>query len=608
MRGVIRESLRRVRRQVADDLAADPYLPYLLLLAAFVASFWFWHRVPAFATRDERWRIVDPMVAVGAFAEDPSFESFKRGVRFWRPFGATFYLYGIVLIPVFVVAFATGELAPLARIPARFGTDPWTLWYGTPRWIWTWGILLARLVNAAFAVGCVYVTYRIGTEMRDRATGRIAAVLLTFTWGLLVLAHEVGEDVPALLFFLLVVYLGLRYAQTGEAVTFLGASAAGGAAIAFKLTAAVSVILVVVAYLLRVRNAGPGWREALVRPGLFVGGGVLGAVVIFLGFPTVLTHGVDVLLERIVRGTTGKTEPHNYIVAPTWWWLLRGYLNGLGLPLFVAAVGAVGASVPLLRERSPEADGLLLSFVGLGTFLLLYARWAYVRTHHLLPTFPLLVLVIAIVAARLLDWSRSLARPLIAVLVLSSALYAGVGTLGYATQPRDEATAWLATNAGPNATVETYSHDPQEAAVPHGMTVYRPSHQSATEGDELSRHEWTVRIEERCPDYVELNYYYAFYQLAPDSHSARAERVSRHRLEGYFSSLVRGDEYPYDVVAEFGPRPEFMQDSGSSVDRLPELLRVGIVPRSIQYGDPQDFGVDQYTMILERTGRCTPSS
>ncbi|MFC6724983.1 ArnT family glycosyltransferase [Halobium palmae] len=608
MRPVTGGLLGRARRRLVDDLRRDPYLPYVLLLAAVLAGFWFWHRVPNFATRDERLRIVDPMTAVGIFADDPGVDSLLRAMGDGREFGATFYLYGLALVPVFVAAFVTGQLDAFTALPGLLGVDHWAEWNETPRWIWTWSILLGRLVNVAFAVGCVYVTYRIGTEMRDRATGRLAAVLLSLTWGLLVLAHEVGEDVPALFFFLLVAYLGLRYAQTGEESLFLASCVCGGVAIALKLTTVVCVVLIVVAYLLRVRNAGSEWRDALARPGLFVGGAVLGAVVIVLGFPTVLTHGIDVLGGRILRGATGKGEPHNYIVAPTWWWLLRGYLNGLGLPLFVAAVGAVGASVPLLRERTTEAYGLALSFVGVGTFLLLYARWAYIRTHHLLPTFPLLALVVAVVAMRSLKYNRSLARPFVALLLVTTALYAGVGDLGYATQPRDRATAWLATNAPENATVETYSHDPQEAAVPHGMTVYRPSHQHATEGSELSRHNWTLRIEERCPDYVELNYYYAFYQLAPESHSARAEQLSRHRLDGYYSSLIRGGEYPYDVVAEFGPRPEFVRESNASADRLPELLRVGIDPRSIQYGDPQDFGVDQYTMILERTGRCTVSS
>jgi len=39
----------------------------------------------------------------------------------------------------------------------------------------------ARFVTLLLAVGCVYFSYRIGVSMRDRTTGRLAAVLLTLT-------------------------------------------------------------------------------------------------------------------------------------------------------------------------------------------------------------------------------------------------------------------------------------------------------------------------------------------------------------------------------------------------------------------------------------------
>jgi hypothetical protein len=221
MRPVAGGLIGRAKRCIRDDLESDPYLPYILGLATLLAGFWFWHRVPNFATRDERWRLVDVMSFVGTFADDPGIESLLDGLRTGRTFGATFYLFGLALVPVFVVAFLTGQVEAFVAMPEHASVDLWAHWQRTPRWIWTWSIVLGRLVVVALAVGCVYVTYRIGTVMRGRATGRLAALLLSLTWGFLVLAHEVGEDVPALLFFLLLAYWCTRYTPTGDAALFL---------------------------------------------------------------------------------------------------------------------------------------------------------------------------------------------------------------------------------------------------------------------------------------------------------------------------------------------------------------------------------------------------
>jgi hypothetical protein len=599
----------RAKQQVIDDLKADPYLPYILVLAAVFAMFWFWHRIPNFATRDERWRINNVMVAVGFYVENPTLDSFLRGIAWGRPYGAVFYLYAIALIPVFVAAYITGQLDVFTALPKHQAISLWAHWQRLPEWIWTWSILLTRLANIMLSVGCVYVTYRIGTEMRDRSTGRLAAVLMTFTWGFLIMTHEVGPAIPMLFFWLLVIYFSLHYSQTGDRATFLAGCVCGGVAIAFKLTAGVSVFLLGIAYLLYGRNADTEWRTALVRPGLIVIGAILGAVVIIVGYPSVFSGGIDRLTDRILRGST-RTQPHNWRAEPSWWWILRGYLNGLGLPLFIAVLGGVVGSIPQLRERSPAADGIVLSIAGIVPFILVYARWSYVRTHHLLPTFPLLILILVVTLRHLDDHRRTLARPLIAVLLVTSGLYAGIGVLGYATQPQDEATEWLQMDASENTTIETYIADPQESAVPHEMTVIHPNYGRMTvTGQPANRQaytDWIRAMPQRCPTYIELTTYNSLLYLAPDYRNRRTEALSAPHLTDYYSDLLAEDTYPYTVVAMFGPRPQFL-DREPQHTWLPELLRVGVFPRTVQYGDPQDFGISEYTVILKRTGRCNPS-
>ncbi|MDY7082669.1 MAG: hypothetical protein SXQ77_09750, partial [Halobacteria archaeon] len=41
--------------------------------------------------------------------------------------------------------------------------------------------------------------------------------------------------------------------------------------------------------------------------------------------------------------------------------------------------------------------GEVIALVGVGVVLLVFSLWSYVRTHHLLPTFPLLVLLVVII-------------------------------------------------------------------------------------------------------------------------------------------------------------------------------------------------------------------
>jgi len=167
----------RAKRAVLRDLRADPYLGYILLGTLVLAGFWFWHRIPNFATWDEHDRILDALVTYGSVAADPSFEGLREGVTWSRaPFGATFWVYALAVLPVVVAAALTGQLDAVAAMRSPAGTyGHYPVWAGTPRWIWTWSIALVRLTNVVFAVVTVYLVYRLGTRLRDRATGRLSA-------------------------------------------------------------------------------------------------------------------------------------------------------------------------------------------------------------------------------------------------------------------------------------------------------------------------------------------------------------------------------------------------------------------------------------------------
>jgi hypothetical protein len=586
----LRDLAGRARGQVREDLRRDPFLPYLLVLATVLCGFWFWHRIPNFATRDESGRLVDPMRAVGSVLEDPSLGSLQEGVVSSRvPFGATFYLFGLALVPVLVVAFLTDQLDvfhTFADTSNEFGFYP--EWHATPEWVWTVSLGLVRVFNVVFAVGCVYLTYRIGTKTRNRVTGRLAALLLTFTFGFLTIAHEGGEDMPALFFVLAALYSVLLYVDSGEIRLFYAGSVLGGVAIAFKLTAVPVVLVIGAAHLLRARHHDSGFLRGLWRPRLVITGASLGALTIALGFPTLLVGGVEDVYLRIFGGPVSRMNQTTGPTAPVWWWFLRGYFSAFGLPLFGATVLGVVASVVHLRKRSGSFEGTALVVTLLGAYLFLFSGWHDFRVHHLLPTFPLALLLLALALDRLREYNGSVARPLVALLLVTSGTYAVSGDLQYASMPRDEANAWLDANAPDDATMEIHRRHLQDSVVPHDMQI---NHAFGPEdgGEKLVQ----------CPEYVQIEYR-DLLLLAEDTYfrqnPAQAEYV-RDMLDG---------EYGYEIVAEFGSRPENFVPVRPTPGSLTEILRLGLTPHTDQYADEQELLPNQYTAILKLTGECDP--
>jgi hypothetical protein len=605
---VVSGLIDRIGGQVRRDLRADPYLAAILLVAALLASFWIWHRVPNFATWDERDRLLDSLVVYSSLIEDPSIASLRESVAWGRaPFGATLSLYSLAIAPVVALALLLGEggaLAGIHSLNVEYGY--FETWQATPAWIWTGSLVATRLVNACLAVGSVYLTYRLGTVLRDRVTGRLAAALLAVTFGLAMLAHEAGEDVPALFALLLALYLLVRYVQTGTRRRFLEASAAGGLAVAFKLTAGLLVPVIGLGYLLRARREDRPLAAALRRPRLFLGGAATGAAVIALGFPTLLVGHVDPVVERFVGQSAGRASVALGPTAPSWWWFLRGYLASFGLPLTVAGIAGVLASVAALRPgagdrptgrttgSTTDHDARILLLALLAAFIAVLSGWHDFRPHHLLPTLPLVVLLTADALARLRARRPAVAGPLIAVLLVTTAAFAGVGVAGYATTPRDAAVDWLDRTAPENATMATYHHGFDETAVPHGMTVAHRWGPASHEDRNVS-----------CPQYIQLSYENLLYlRDVPRAQREVGVRWNVSRRAAYVRGLLAG-EYAYEIAAEFGPRPPNYVPQRPRPGSLVDVLPMGITPRNDFYGDEQELGPGQYVVILERNEACS---
>jgi len=180
-----------------------------------------------------------------------------------------------------------------------------------------------------------------------------------------------------------------------------------------------------------------------------------------------------------------------------------------------------------------------------------------------------------------------------ALIVVSSAVYASVGVGMYGSMPRDEATDWLNENADEDATMEVYFHAFFENAIPHGMDLIIPPEDN--------------RETDPCPEYIQVGDKELLYlQDIPQSQrSSEVDFYPGPRKE-YIRALLDG-EYNYEIVAEFGERPPNFVPHRPEPGSLRELAPLGVYPHSDQYGDEQELASDQYVAILQLQGECDES-
>ena len=587
--GRVAGALARTRETVERDLREDPYLPFLLLLSALLCGFWLWHRAPVVATWDERDRLLDVLVAYGSVLADPGFEGLREGVTWGRtPFGGTFYLYALALAPVVfaaVLAGQAGAIAAMASPAPDFGYV--AVWERTPEWVLTASLLAVRLVSVLAAVGSVYLVYRLGTALRDRATGRLGALLFGLTFEVVVLAHEGGEDLPAVFFLLLALYLLVRYVQDGGTGRFYAASAAGGAAMGLKLTAAPIAPTVLLAYVLRERGR-EGWWRGLWRSRQLRRGAAIGAAAVVLSFPDVFVGSLYPVARRLFGQTGARIVAPVGPDAPVWWWFLRGYASAFGWPLFVGAVAGTAATVLGSRD-----DATALVAGCLAMFLALFVPWHDFRPHHLLPTLPLLVVLGAGALVRLRRRHPTAGGLAVAALVVTTGLYAGVGAVQYADTPRQDAEEWIRENVDREATVETYQRGFEHVAAPTWAETSHP-YDTGPAGE----------VSVACPDYIQLVSEDLLYlRDVPDDERVRYVRDRTVARAAYLRSLLDGSRN-YEVVATFGDLPADYVPHRPEPGSLADLLPLGVAPHSDRYGDEQELAGRQAVVILERTGPC----
>ena len=301
---------------------------------------------------------------------------------FGHPATTTLYLLAIIDIAVFGLGKAMGWFGDVAA----FGDAI----YANPGWI----VLPARVAMAAFGVGCVFLTHRLGSRLFDRRVGLTAAALLAASPVHISYSQVVRSDVMATLFLLLMLLATLRFARTGAMRALCLAALWFGFATTTKWPfAACSVSFAAVAlhrsWMLRERP-----MRALLTPALF-GVAVLAAILCISPY-LLIDH------QAALKSVMGESQTHHVgatgqgVLWNVGWYVRVPLFQAFGLfGLMLAAAGiAIGA-------RNREAALLFLPcmiVIALVTVTqhLIWVRWV-------LPLLPLLAIFAAVALWALWD-------------------------------------------------------------------------------------------------------------------------------------------------------------------------------------------------------------
>jgi hypothetical protein len=302
----------------------------------------------------------------------------------------------------------------------------------------------------------------------------------------------------------------------------------------------------------------------------------LGAIIIYIGIPNLLVRGPEWFLGTRLQGQTAlkslSTVPQGYSA-------LLAYLNGLGLPLFIAVtVGFLYNIQKLVGSRDWYNPQCMLILGIVGYLLVFVFWWNNFKTHHVLPSIPLLILSFAIAFSEAnidrynLDvFNTNVLRVCLIIMIVFTSTYAGIGLLQFADDPRDEATEWLKTEITTGETMTVFVNSPPKVGLVHGQQVdHYQFGQTLDPGEDYT--DWIVSTPDREPEYIQTIL------------TIRGENEYPDRAE-FNDQLIRGGEFNYTVTAEFGETP-------TKRSLRENILFAGVIPKMEKTYD--------YLVILEK--------
>ena len=339
--------------------------------------------------------------------------------------------------------------------------------------------LVGRGMNAVLDTGTILLVFLLGRRLYSNRVGILAALFATFTVLSIQQAHFCTVDSMLTFFIALTVLLSVRAMSNGTRRTFWVALPIGiglGLAVATKMTAFVLVAVIVTAYVLRCFE-GDGLARSSFRAGTVKGSllglasvAVVAAVTVAVAEPYIFidwdTFIADTNFNRdaVITGASDLAWTRQFIDTTPFLYHIRNLsIWGMGLPLSIAAWGALLFTIGYAAKHRHKCDLLLLSWI-LPYFLVVGTMEAkFIR--YMLPLVPFLCLL----AARLFDfayqrlrgrWRMSVVG--LTVLVVAASVFYSIAHVSIYAHPHPvvQATEWANATIEPDevAAVEDWEH------------------------------------------------------------------------------------------------------------------------------------------------------
>jgi MFS family permease len=323
-----------------------------------------------------------------------------------NPAAYTYLVYAVLRVLYGPLGFLFG--LPYGNVTEQFDKDPADIW------------VVARTLAAALCMVGVAATYAAARRLWGIREGLVAAAVLAFAFLPVAYSRVAVTDVGALTGVALALMWSVRAADDGRTRDYVLAGAAAGLAIAFKYTAGLVLLPLLIAALARVRadRARPVAGLALA--------GAAAAVVFALLNPYVFGSLGDWWSDLRDQADVAASDPKPGQESGGFSYYLDSLTWGLGWAGIAAALA--GAVLVLRRD---VVRGLMLVALPLALFVYLATQSRYFG-RWLLPAYPALAMLAAVAVAHAGElvprrWQLA-ATAALAVAVIAQPLLADVRT------------------------------------------------------------------------------------------------------------------------------------------------------------------------------------